>query len=68
MKILDIQILSDRIKKCKSALSKSDSFWDNSYCVKLVKVLLAGNAGRRQFIVSEDTTHVLGNSYDLNNL
>ena len=40
MKISDFQILSGWIKKYKLALSKSDSSWDNSYCVSFVKVLI----------------------------
>ena len=32
-KISDFRILSGWIEKCKPALSKSDSSWDNSYCL-----------------------------------
>ena len=34
------------IEKYKPALSKSDSSWDNSYCMRLVIVSLAGNIGK----------------------
>ena len=54
MKFSDFQILSSWIEKYKPALSKSDSSWDNSYCVRLVIVLLNVNVGRLQFLDSED--------------
>ena len=54
VKILDFQILSGWIEKYKPALSKLDSSWDNSYCIRLVIVLLDVNVGRLQFLVSED--------------
>ena len=54
MKISDFRILSGWIKKYKPALSRSDSSWDNSYCVRLVIVLLAVNIGKLQSLVSED--------------
>ena len=54
MKISDFRILSGWIEKYKPALSKSDSSWDNSYCVRLVIVLLAVNIGKLQSLVSED--------------
>ena len=40
VKISDFRILSDKIEP---ALSKSDSAWVNSYCVRLVIVSLAMN-------------------------
>ena len=46
--------LSGWIEKYNPALSKSDSSWDNSYCVRLVIVLLAVNIGKLQSLVSED--------------
>ena len=54
MKISDFQILSGWIEKYKPALSKSDSSWDNSYCVRLVIVSLAVNIDKLQSLVSED--------------
>ena len=54
VKISDFRILSGWIEKYKPALSKSDSFWDNSYCVRLVIVSLAVNIGKLQSLVSED--------------
>ena len=54
VKILDFRILSGWIEKYKPALSKSDSSWDNSYCVRLVIVSLAVNIGKLQSLVSED--------------
>ena len=54
MKISDFRILSGWIKKYKPVLSRSDSSWDNSYCVRLVIVLLAVNIGKLQSLVSED--------------
>ena len=53
MKILDFRILYGWMDT--PALSKSDSSWDNSYCVRLVIVSLDGNVGRLQFLVSEDS-------------
>ena len=41
VKISQFPILSAWIEKYKLALSKSDSSWDNSYCVRLVIVSLA---------------------------
>ena len=52
--ISDFQILSGWIEKYKPALSKSDSSWDNLYCVRLVTVSLAVNIGKLQSLVSED--------------
>ena len=43
-------ILSGWIEKHKSALSKSDSSWDYSYCVRSVIVSLAVNIGKLQFL------------------
>ena len=54
MKISDFQILSGWIEKYKPALSKLDSSWDNSYCVRLEVVLLAVNIGKLQSLVSEN--------------
>ena len=54
VKILDFRILSGWIEKYKPALSKSDSSWDNSYCVRLVIVLLAVNIGKLQSLMSKD--------------
>ena len=54
MKISDFRILSGWIENYKPALSKSDPSWDNSYCVRLVIVLLAVNIGKLQSPVSED--------------
>ena len=54
VKISDFRILSGWIEKYKPALSKSDSSWDNSYCVRLVIVSLAVNIGKLQSLVSED--------------
>ena len=50
----DFRILSGWIEKYKPALSKSDSSWDNLYCVRLVIVSLALNIGKFQSLVSED--------------
>ena len=47
-------ILSGWTEKYKPALSKSDSSWDNSYCVRLAAVLIAVNIGKLQSLVSED--------------
>ena len=41
-------------EKYKPALSKSDSSWDNLYCVRLVIVLLAGNLGKLQSLIGKD--------------
>ena len=54
MKISDFRILSGWIEKYKSALSKSDYSWDNSYCVRLVIASFAVKIGKLQFLVSED--------------
>ena len=54
VKISDFRILSGWIEKYKPVLSKSDSSWDNSYCMRLVIVLLAVNIGKLQSLVSED--------------
>ena len=54
VKISDFWILSGWIEKCDPALSKSDSSWDNSYCVRLVTASLAVNIGKLQPLVSED--------------
>ena len=45
MKISDFRILSGWFEKYKSALSKSDFSWDNSYSVRLVIVSSAVNIG-----------------------
>ena len=45
MKILDFRILSGWIEKYKAALSKSNSSWNNSYCVRLVIVSSDVNVG-----------------------
>ena len=52
VKIFEFGILSDWIEKYKSALKKSDSSWDNSYCVRLVIVLLSVNIDKMQSLVS----------------
>ena len=54
VKISDFRILSGWIEKYKPALSKSDSSWDNSYCMRLVIVSLAVNIGKLQSLVSKD--------------
>ena len=54
MKISDFRIFTNYIEKYKPALSKSDSSWDNSYCVRLVMVSLAVNIRKLQSLVSED--------------
>ena len=54
MKISDFRILSSWIEKYKPALSKSDSSWDSSFCVRLVIVSLAVKLGKLQSLVSED--------------
>ena len=43
----------------KPALSKSDSSWDNSYCVRFVIALLALNIAKLQSLVSEDNVFLL---------
>ena len=50
----DFRILSGWIEKYKPAFSKSDSFWGNSYCVRLVIVSLAVNISKFKSLVSED--------------
>ena len=50
----DFRILSGWIEKYKPSLSKSDSSWDNPYCVRLVIVFLAVNIGKLQSLVCED--------------
>ena len=59
MNISDFRILSGWIEKYKPALSKSDSSWDNSHCVRLEIVSLDVNVGMLQFLVSEDSFFVL---------
>ena len=54
VKISDFRILSGWFEKYKSALSKSDFSWDNSYCVRLVIVSLAANIDQLQSLVIED--------------
>ena len=54
MKTSDFRILSGWIEKYKPALSKSDSSWDNSYCMRLIIVSLAVNIGKLQSLVSTD--------------
>ena len=56
MKISDFGILPGWIEKYKPAISKSDSSWDNSYCVRLVIVSLHVIVGRLHFPVSEDSS------------
>ena len=56
MKISDFRILSGWIEKYKPTLSKSDSSWDNSYCVRLVIVSLAVNIGKLQSLLSEEAS------------
>ena len=53
VKFSDFRILSGWIEEYKTALSKSDSSWNNS-CVRLVIVSLAVNIGNPQSLVSED--------------
>ena len=52
--ISDFRILCGWIEKYKPALSKSDSSWDNSYCVRLVIVSLAVSIGKLQSFVSDN--------------
>ena len=59
MKISDFRVLSSWIEKYKPDLTKSDFSWDNSHCVKLVIVLLAGNIGKLLSLVSEDNIFFL---------
>ena len=54
VKFSDFRILSGWIEEYKLALSKSDSSWGNSYCVRLVIVSLAVKIGNLQSLVSED--------------
>ena len=54
MKTSDFRILSCWIEKYKPVLSKLGSYWNNSYCVRLVIVLLAANIGKLHSLVSED--------------
>ena len=51
------------IEKYKAALSKLDSSWDNSYCVRLVIVSLAVNIGKLEPLVSEDNFLILYYAY-----
>ena len=46
VKISDFRLLSGWIEKYKPAFRKSDSSWDNLYCVRLVIVSLAVNIGK----------------------
>ena len=52
VKISDFLTLSSSVEKYKPALSKSDSSWDNLFCMKLVIVCLDLNVGMLQFLVS----------------
>ena len=51
-------MLSGWIEKHKPTLSKADSSWDNSYCVRLVIAPLAVNIGKLQSLVSKITFFV----------
>ena len=51
--------LSGWTKKYKPASNKSDSPWNNLYCVRLVIVSLAVNIGKLQSVVNEDTFFLL---------
>ena len=62
VKISDFRILSGSIEKYKPVLSKSDSSWYNSYCMRLIIVSLAVNIDKLQSIVSEELT-VIFNSF-----
>ena len=42
----------------KPALSKSNSSWDNSYCMRLVIAFLAVNIGKFQSLVNQDNFYV----------
>ena len=55
VKISYFGILFGWIEKYKPTLSKSDSSWDNSYCVRLVIVSLAVNIGKLQSFLSGET-------------
>ena len=54
MKILDCRILYYWTEKYKPDLRKSDSSWNNPYCVRLVIVSLAVNTWNLQSHVIED--------------
>ena len=54
MKISHFRILSVWIEKYQPALSKSDSSWDNSYCMGLAIVSLGVNIGKLQSLAIED--------------
>ena len=54
MKISDFQILCGWIEKYKTALSESDSSWDNSYCMRSVIVSLAVNLYKMQSSLTRD--------------
>ena len=58
VKILDFRILSGWIENYKTALRKSTSSWDNSYCVRLVIVSLTVNVSKLQSLVSEENFFV----------
>ena len=49
------QISYGWMDKYKPALSKSDSSWDYSYCLRLAIVSLNMNVGRLQLLVSDDS-------------
>ena len=51
--------LSGWIEKYKPALSKSDSSWDDSNCMRLVIALLAVNIGKLQSLVNKDNFFLL---------
>ena len=53
VKISDFRFFSGWIEKCKPALSRLGSSWDNSYCVRLLIVSLDVKLSRLQFLVSE---------------
>ena len=53
MKISHFRILSVWIEKYKPALSKSDSSWDNSNCMRLATVSFGVNIGKLQSLVIE---------------
>ena len=46
--------MSDWIEKYKPALSKSDSSWDNPYCVRSVIAFLAVYISKPQSFIGED--------------
>ena len=54
MKVLDFQILPGWIERHELALTKSDSSWDNRYCMRLVIDSLGVNISQLQSHVSED--------------